>query len=233
MAASLAAAPAPAADKNDAQARELLRRAASQQSAEPPRTPPAGTGPAIANAPSLSVGHPTRAELDQQYLDGRLTAKQFQKALAAWLQEEQKRPAPETEKQRKEAAQRAQQTSKTQAAAAAKAQPQQRAAAPRSNASNPAPVASLPPTAAPPTNQPTPQQAKISEVEARLDQMLRQKEAREQAALTNAAAVTNNVPAGPQTKRQRLDALLRRFIQGTLPEAEYNVSRAKILAEPD
>ena len=63
--------------------------------------------------------------------------------------------------------------------------------------------------------------------------MLRQKEAREKAALTNATAATNNIPAGPQTKRQRMDALLRQFVEGTLPEAEYNARRAKMLAEPD
>jgi hypothetical protein len=78
-----------------------------------------------------------------------------------------------------------------------------------------------------------PQQEKISEVETRIDEMLRQKEAREKAALTNATDATNNIPATPQTKRQRLDLLLKQFIEGKIPEAEYNEKRAKILAEPN
>lgn len=75
-------------------------------------------------------------------------------------------------------------------------------------------------------------QKKISEVEARLDEMLKQKEAREKAALTN-DATTNNISATPQTKRQRLDALLKQMIDGKITGAEYNEKRAKIVAEPD
>lgn len=76
-------------------------------------------------------------------------------------------------------------------------------------------------------------QQKITEVETRLDEMLKQKEAREKAALTNATASTNNIPATPQTKRQRLDALLKQMIDGTITGAEYNERRAKIVAEPN
>jgi hypothetical protein len=76
-------------------------------------------------------------------------------------------------------------------------------------------------------------QQKIAEVETRLDEMLKQKEAREKAALTNATASTNNIPATPQTKRQRLDALLKQMIDGTITGAEYNERRAKVIAEPD
>ena len=83
---------------------------------------------------------------------------------------------------------------------------------------------------------PTPDEAarqkKISEVEARLDEMLKQKEAREKAALANAAA-TNNISATPQTKRQRLDDLLKQMIDNKITGAEYNERRAKIVAEPD
>jgi hypothetical protein len=79
----------------------------------------------------------------------------------------------------------------------------------------------------------TPQQEKISEVETRIDEMLRQKAAREKAALTNAAGATNNLPATPQTKRQRLDMLLKQMIDGKISEAEYNEKRGKILAEPN
>ena len=115
------------------------------------------------------------------------------------------------------------------------------AAALNSTASEPAKAAS--PKAATPVHArestnaaPTPDEAarqqKISEVEARLDEMLRQKEAREKAALTNATA-TNNISVTPQTKRQRLDALLKQMIDGKITSSEYNEKRAKIVAEPD
>ena len=220
-----------AVNKNDAQAQDLLRRAAAQQQSGPNKAAQPAKLPAVTNAP-LAVGHPTRAELDRQYLEGRLTAKQFQKALELWLQEEQKRPAMETEKRRKEEAQRSQQAGKAPPTVATKA-PTTRAASPKDIATAPAPTGIAPPATVAPPAQPTPQQAKISEVEARLDQMLRQKEAREKAALTNAATATNNIPVTPQTKRQRMDALLRQFVEGTLTEVEYNAKRARILAEPD
>lgn len=88
-------------------------------------------------------------------------------------------------------------------------------------------------TNAAPTPDEAARQKKISEVEARLDEMLKQKEAREKAALTNAASTTNNVPAAPLTKRQRLDDLLKKMIDGKITGAEYNEKRAKIVAEPD
>lgn len=97
----------------------------------------------------------------------------------------------------------------------------------------PSPSNAAPTVAAPAPVVATPQQEKISEVETRLDEMLRQKAEREKAALTNATNATNNVPATPQTKRQRLDALLKQLIDGKIPEAEYNEQRAKILAEPN
>ena len=115
------------------------------------------------------------------------------------------------------------------------------AAALNSTASEPAktaaskaatPVRARESTNAAPTPDEAARQQKISEVEARLDEMLRQKEAREKAALTNATA-TNNISATPQTKRQRLDALLKQMIDGKITNAEYNEKRAKIVAEPD
>lgn len=76
-------------------------------------------------------------------------------------------------------------------------------------------------------------QQKLSEYEARLDEMARQKAAREQAAQARAAAATN-APAGRAlTKRERLDALLRQVIAGSLSDADYKEQRAKIALEPD
>src|SRR5206468_12220581 len=84
-------------------------------------------------------------------------------------------------------------------------------------------VAPPPPVAAPsaPAVESTPQQKNISEVEARIDEMLRLKAAREKAALSNATVATNNIPATPQTRRQRLDALLKQYLDGQLSEAQY------------
>jgi len=68
-----------------------------------------------------------------------------------------------------------------------------------------------------------------------MDELLRLKAAREQAALTNAlaASATNSAAAAPKTKRQRLDELLKLYIENKIPEAEYNEKRSKIIAEPD
>jgi len=94
------------------------------------------------------------------------------------------------------------------------------------------PVRARETTKAVPTPDEAARQKKISDVEARLDEMLKQKEAREKAALTNAAA-TNNISATPLTKRQRLDDLLKQMIDGKITGAEYNERREKIVAEPD
>ena len=176
---------------------ELLRRILAEQKQNPDkiiRTP----------SPTNTVAAtPAQAALEREYLDGKMTAKQYRKALDK-LKEDEPR-----------------------AAEAAKNQP---------------PVESRPPAPQPasvgaPPIQPaeaTPQQKeKLSEVEARIDEMLRQKAAREKAALTNATGATNSVPSAPLTKRQRMDALLKQFIEGKTPEAEYNEKRAKLLAEPD
>lgn len=103
-----------------------------------------------------------------------------------------------------------------------------KAAAPKSAE----PVRARDTTKAAPTPDEAARQKTISDVEARLDEMLKQKEAREKAALTNAAA-TNSISATPQTKRQRLDDLLKQMIDGKITGAEYNERRAKVVAEPD
>jgi len=87
-------------------------------------------------------------------------------------------------------------------------------------------------TNAAPPNAEAAQQKKISEVETRLDEMIKQKEAREKAAVS-AAPATNAASAAPLTKRQRLDALLKEMIDGKISGTEYNERRTKIIAEPD
>ena len=71
------------------------------------------------------------------------------------------------------------------------------------------------------------QQKKIAEAEGKVDELMRQKALREKSA-TNAPPT-----AGPLTKRQRLDALLRQLIDGKITDVEYREKREKIIAEPD
>ena len=78
----------PQTNDSRTQAIELLRRTIAEQKQNPNRIirePRSGTSGA-ASEPSV-----TRADLERQYLEGKLTARQYQKALDGWQQEEQKR----------------------------------------------------------------------------------------------------------------------------------------------
>ena len=99
-----------------------------------------------------------------------------------------------------------------------------------------APVTAPAPPLLAATNAPAEQtleQKKLSEVEARIDEMLRKKAEREKAAVNTAAPTTNSPAKTPLTKRQRMDALLKQMIDGKISEADYSAQRAKLLAEPD
>lgn len=147
------------------------------------------------------------AELERLYLDGKITAKQFQK----YLREHEERTA------------------------AAKASPPVAASTPASPPQKP-PVQSprtteRKPTPAPDAPQPaTADQAAISEVEKKMDELLRLKAAREQATNTANNATSANAP---KTKRQKLDDLLKQLIEGKITDAEYKEKREKVIAEPD
>jgi hypothetical protein len=72
-------------------------------------------------------------------------------------------------------------------------------------------------------------------VEKKMEELVRLKTEREKAVQTNAAPATGtntSTVAGPKTKRQRLDELLRLYIDGKISEAEYMGKRAKVVAEP-
>ena len=216
-----APAQAPAApvktNASSAEAMELLRRVIAEQQKNPDKIIRI---PASTNALPVK---PTKADLERQYLAGQLSAKQYQKALDQLDKEEQKQAA-ELEKQRKREAQ--------QAAKAAKAAP----APPKKPAEVKAPVTAPAPPLLAATNAPAEQtleQKKLTEVEARIDEMLRKKAEREKAAVNNAAPTTNSPAKTPLTKRQRMDALLKQMIDGKISEADYTAQRAKLLAEPD
>ena len=59
-----------------------------------------------------------------------------------------------------------------------------------------------------------------------MEELIRQKEARDKA-LKNAAPAPE-----PKTKRDKLNAILKLYVDEKITEQEYNQRRAKILAEP-
>jgi hypothetical protein len=65
----------------------------------------------------------------------------------------------------------------------------------------------------------------------RLNELLRLKEARDRAEQIKAMKATNSL-SGLQTKRQRLDDLLRENIEGKISDEDYKARREAILAEP-
>lgn len=158
---------------------------------DPPRTAPLSSKAAAA------------AVLERQFLEGKLTARQYQKALADL--ERANSPTGDS---------------------LAKPKSPAIVASPKAS---PGPPPALDPAISTPPPQPTLRQQKVSEVEARIDEMIRQKEARERAAQTNSLPS----PSGNLTKRQRLDFLLKQVVEGKLSDEEYKKQREKILAEPD
>jgi len=162
-------------------------------------------------APGTNVlRRPTLAEIERQYLDGKISARDFQKFLQTYRA--QPRPAQPV----------AAVTNDVHARALAvlhNAKPNMAA-----NPQGPAITEPLPDPAGV-TNEPN--VAVIQDVETKIDELIRLKQARE----TNTSTVVTNIPAGV-TKRQRLDSALRLHIEGKLSDAEYKQLREKILLEP-
>lgn len=66
----------------------------------------------------------------------------------------------------------------------------------------------------------------ITDVESKIRELEQAKAAREKA--------TNAPPASaPKTKREKLDALLKQFVEGKISDTEYKERRAKLITEPD
>lgn len=150
---------------------------------------PAGQLPVPAS-PGTAKPEPSFAEMEQMYLDGKISAKDFQR----YLQNQKLRPVRTGET--------AQMTPVKPSATATV-----------TNAPN------LPPPAEP---------AAVTDVEKKLDELIRAQAEREKAS-------TNQVstPTGPKTKRQKLDELLKQLIDGKISDEDYKAQRAKILTEPD
>ena len=159
-----------------------------------------------------ALRRPTLAEIERQYLDGKITARDFQKFLQTYRA--QPRPAQPA----------AAVTNDVHARALAvlhNAKPNMAA-----NPQGPAITEPLPDPAGV-TNEAN--VAVIQDVETKIDELIRLKQAREQT--TNTSVTTTNRPSGV-TKRQRLDSALRLHIEGKLSDVEYKQLREKILLEP-
>ena len=170
---------------------------------------------------------PTYEELERQYLAHQITARQFQqyirdyKLVPLW-------PGP--------AANTNLAVSPQPVAATAPPPPKAPAAASTTPAP-PAPPASAAAAGTKPTPPPPPATvakpappsapATVTDMEAKMDELLLLKAARERAK-TNAPPTT-----GQKSKRERLNEMLRLVVEGQMSDAEYKQMRAKILAEKD
>ncbi len=187
----------PAEVKSAAPASEAAPLAVAQSKPAPESKP--APPPAVPPADKKAAA----AELERQFLNGKLSARKYQKALAE-LENPSKPPAGQ---------------------ASPKPAPTTTATAPKPSSG----PAVAPPTTPVPPPQPAANQKRVSEVEARIDEMIRQKEARERAAKTNSPPA----PGVKLSKRERLDSLLRQVVEGKLSDEQYKKEREKILAEPE
>jgi len=187
----------PQLTEDQRKAQELLKKTVEERQKNNPH--PQTNAMANANAPRL-----TQAEIEQQYLTGKITAKQFQQYLR---QQPGGRPQMTPEKQAEALQMLRTLTGKT----------------------NPPPAAAGKPGAvqaeAPPIEPVTPA---ITDVEGKIRELEKLKEAREKANGTNTPAAN-----APKTKREKLDALLKQFVDGKISDADYKAQRQKIIAEPD
>jgi hypothetical protein len=193
--------------------RERAVRAAAQPGAPPSVTSPAPTVPAAPTAPPAAVAPRDFKEVERLYLEGKISAKQFQSYLRDYRGETAKpieRPAAPPPVP-------AGATTGTLQEQALEVLRQQ-----------PPPGATTPATATPP---PPAVQSAIPDVEKKLEELERLKAARERAAKTEPPPATPATEV--KTKRQRLDELLKLYIEGKVSDAEYNERRAKIVAEKE
>ena len=167
--------------------------------------PPSNTAP--------PAREPTFADVEQLYLKGKITAREFQK----YLEDHKLDPAKLTNH---ETQSRAVGVLRKELDKAEAGQPNSAAA----KASSPAQETR------------TDEQSGLSDLDKKLDELLRLKAARETAIATNTASLrgTNAAAASaPKTKRQRLDNLLKLYIDGKIAEADYKEKRSKLITEPE
>jgi hypothetical protein len=220
---SAAAADAPPQKTNDVHQRalEVLRQLEGFDKKQIPMPAPPAPAP---------KRQPTAADVEQFYLQGKITAKEYQK----YLEDHRLDPArvPNRDSQAKAIDLLRNETNKpgdVQSKSAAGAvkptvPPAGRNAITSKESDAKNEVAS------------TPEQSNLSDLEKKMDELLRLKAAREAAATNNTASNTATNAAGPvvpKNKRDRLNDLLKLYIDGKIQDAGYKEQRAKIVAEPD
>ncbi len=215
LTALLGGTPAPAQSQkprtNDAYTLELLRRTLEEQQRNPEKVirtatnlPPTTVAAAAPVAPATAPASSELAELERQYLAGKLSAKQYQKAV---------------EQAQKKAAGKPLVTP---------------AISPKAAAASGVKVVAPEPLIATPPPAPNPNLQKLSDVDQKIEELLQRNRERAKAAAAAAAALpTSNPDGSPLSKRQRLDLLLRQVVEGKMTDEEYKTARAKIAAEPD
>jgi len=176
----------PPLTEDQRKAQELLKKTVEERQKNQP--------PAQTNVPPRL----TQAEIEQQYLSGKITAKQFQQYLR---QQPPTKPQLTPEKQAEALQILRALTSKTNTPPAAAAAG--KVVEPVAEPGNPA----------------------ITDVEAKIRELEKAKQARETS--TNAPSAT------PKTKREKLDLLLKQFVEGKISEEDYKQQRAKVIAGPD
>jgi hypothetical protein len=200
----------------DAQARDVLRKTLGQETA--PQAAPAA--PRVAAAPTNGVKHSRIEEMEQRYLEGKISAREFQRFLQTYrapAAAAKPKPAPADDLH-------------TRALEVLRSATPNAAANPQ----GPAIREPLPELVQEPADTNAAARATaIQDAETKLDELIRKKEARDQAATNAPATTANSVPViEGKTKRERLDQALRLYIEGKLTDAQYKEVRAKILAEP-
>ncbi len=158
--------------------------------------------------------------MEQQYLAGNITAKQFQK----YLKEKTLDEPSSGRAAASNPGQTAPQASGSGPIIVNGGQPKAvvNAPAPAENAAKPE-AAQAPPN----------QQGTLSEVEKKMDELLRLKAEREQEAQKAAMAKASEQSAAPKTKREKMDELLRSYVSGKISEPEYKAQREKLVSEPE
>src|SRR3954465_13243429 len=175
----------PSLTEDQRKAQELLKKTIEERQKNNAQTN------ASLNAPRL-----TQAEIEQQYLTGKITAKQFQQYLR---QQPGGRTQASPEKQAEALQMLRSLTGKTDPPPTAPGKP------------GTGPIA----IEAPPIE---PANPAITDVEGKIRELEKLKEAREKANATNAPPANADAP---KTKREKLDALLKQFVDGKISDAEY------------
>jgi len=216
---SAAAADAPSQKTNDVHQRalEVLRQLEGVDKRQIPVPPP---------PPAQTKRQPTAAEVEQFYLEGKITAKEYQKYLEDHRLDPARVPGRDPQAKATNALRNEMNNPGVTQVKSANSVPKPAV----STIGRDALATGQPETKT--DVSPTPEQSNLSDLEKKMDELLRLKAARE-AAATNAASNTATNAAGPvapKSKRDRLNDLLKLYIDGKIPDAEYKEQRAKLIS---